>query len=223
MRVAITTAPDRMEDVAARFAATGLTPVPSPCVAIEAAPVDVMDEVRSAIADDAVLVLSSARTLDLIGSIPDAVAAFVVGGVTAAAVVDAGGRVEFQGNGGINELARLAPLDGRTVVFPHAAGTDAEAIELIRSRAGSLFERTVYRTVPIAPGDDRVEAAAFGSPSAVDGWLQQRTLDGLLIGAIGVTTAAALERAGHRPDVVASRPDFGVLAAEMASHLEVAR
>ncbi|MBU1228165.1 MAG: uroporphyrinogen-III synthase, partial [Actinobacteria bacterium] len=169
-----------------------------------------------------VVVLSSARTLDLLwpdGSAPP-VPVFAVGAATAAAIRERGGNVAYEGSEGLSALAAEADLGGRAVVLPRADGSDPIALAAIAARADSFFAPVVYQTVPQPPGDDEVDAAAFGSPSAVLGWTSVRSLDGLLVGAIGRTTAAALREAGRPPDVIAPRPAFPALASAMARELE---
>ncbi len=54
-RAAITTSSDRVEGVAAVFAATGLTPVALPCVRIEPASAETLQRARAALVEDTVL------------------------------------------------------------------------------------------------------------------------------------------------------------------------
>ncbi|MBU1866028.1 MAG: uroporphyrinogen-III synthase [Actinobacteria bacterium] len=221
-RVAVTTAADRGETIAAAFAGAGLTPVLLPCVRVEPAAPQVIEEARRAVVPGTVVVLSSARTLDLLwpdGSAPP-VPVFAVGAATAAAIRERGGNVAYEGSEGLSALAAEADLGGRAVVLPRADGSDPIALAAIAARADSFFAPVVYQTVPQPPGDDEVDAAAFGSPSAVLGWTSVRSLDGLLVGAIGRTTAAALREAGRPPDVIAPRPAFPALASAMARELE---
>ncbi|HEX7097859.1 MAG TPA: uroporphyrinogen-III synthase [Acidimicrobiia bacterium] len=220
-RVAVTT--DRFDLAAPWFAANGLEPVPLPCVRVDIASEEVLDEARTAAARADLLVVTSPRTVDLLwrgrGMPPVPVAA--VGEATAAAVEDVGGRVRFVGSAGlaglVSELAKEEPL-GR-IVFPRAANSDPVPLEQLRGEGTDVVPIDVYRTVPIAPGRDAVHAVAFASPSAVEGWLLSRPLDGLVIGAIGHTTASALT--GHRPVIVPYRPSHRALAEALAQFMEV--
>lgn len=222
--VAITTDSTRYREVAAVFAGAGLEPVPLPCIRVEAAPQPVLDEARELLSAGTVLVLGSARVLDLLwpdGSPPPA-PVVAVGAATAAAVRARGGMVEYEGAAGIAAVAESADLDGRDIVFPRAAGTDAAALSRIRRRAASLSDPVIYESFPRSPDADAVDSVAFGSASAVRGWLSGRGLEGLVVGAIGETTAARLAASGHRPDVVPEQPRFASLAEAMAAVMEVA-
>lgn len=222
IRVAITT--DRFEKAASPFRRIGLEPVWLPCIRVEPATAAELTRARQAASVADLLLISSVRTLELLwprGSMP-AVEVAAVGESTAAAVAARGGRVVVVGRGGLADLAaqtahRLAPV---RVAFPHAAGSDPVAIEGIREHATDFLEFVVYRIIPIAPESAEVRAVAFGSPSAVEGWLLSRDFDGLVVGVIGGTTWEAVAR--HRlPDVLAPRPSHQALAQRLASYLEV--
>ncbi|MEX2653255.1 MAG: uroporphyrinogen-III synthase [Acidimicrobiia bacterium] len=223
IRVAITT--DRFQSAAPAFSRLGLEPVGLPCIRVEPSDLGVLAQAREAASLADLLVITSVRTLDLLwpdGSMP-AVEVGAVGASTAAAVVARGGRVVMLGRSGLADLAEQTPdrLVSSRVVFPHAAGPDQVAVEVLRERAADFREFEVYHSVPVAPGSAPVEAAAFASPSAVKGWLLSRALDGIAVGVIGPTTREALAR--HRPpDVVAARPSHQSLAQALASYLEVA-
>jgi uroporphyrinogen-III synthase len=223
IRVAITT--DRFEGAASYFRPLGLGPVRVPCIRVEPAGADLLDRAREAALAADLLLITSVRTLDLLwpeGSMP-AVEVAAVGERTAAAVQARGGRVVLTGQAGLAELAlqtaeRLASV---RIAFPHAAGSDPVALGAIRAQAIEVQDFEVYRTIPVAPGSTRVEAVAFGSPSAVEGWLLSRDFDGLVIGVIGPTTWEAVAR--HRPpEVVAAQPSYQALAHSLATYLEVA-
>ena len=223
IRVAITT--DRFRAAAPDFRRLGLEPVGLPCIRVEPSDPGVLAQIRQAASLADFLVITSVRTLDILwpnGSMP-AVEVGAVGERTAAAVAARGGRVVFLGRSGLAHLAQQMPgrLISSRVVFPHAVGSDQVALELLRARATHLREFEVYRSVPVAPGSAPVDAAAFASPSAVEGWHLSRALDGIVVGVIGPTTREAV--AQHRPpDVMAARPSYRSLAQALASHLEVA-
>jgi uroporphyrinogen-III synthase len=107
---------------------------------------------------------------------------------------------------------------GRRIAYPHAEGVDPRLVASLADVARDLVAVPVYRWTPVAPGPERVEAAVFESPLAVDGWMQSRDLS-LVVAAIGPATAAALRRYGHGPDVMVRRPRFSVLAETLASAL----
>lgn len=220
-RVAVTT--DRAEEVMPVFSDAGLDPVSLPCIRVGAGPAAVVVSAREAAERADLVLIGSIRAVGALwpdGSLP-AVDMAAVGPATAAAIRDRGGIVAYAGKGGLADLA--ADIGSRfatsSVVFPHAANTPQANLDLLRSVCGRLESFPVYQTNPIPPALDSVEAAAFASPTAVQGWLLSRTLDGLVIGAIGATTAA--EIAGHRPpDVVAEEPGFPSLAAALGRFLE---
>ena len=234
IRVAITS--DRFAAAAVPFREVGLDPVPMPCIRIEAAPPNMLDQARAAATGADLVLISSARTIDLLwpDSMP-AVEVAAVGSRTAAAISARGGRVVLCGRAGLGDLAvRLGERwNDSKVVFPHGAvATGSAAVHpedrpghlaltgMIEASGGNLQEFVIYRTISQAPGPDQVEAAAFASPSAVAGWQLSRSLVGLLVGAIGRTTREAL--AAHGPvDVMAPRPTHQALARAMASYLEV--
>ncbi|MEX0756965.1 MAG: uroporphyrinogen-III synthase, partial [Acidimicrobiia bacterium] len=107
-------------------------------------------------------------------------------------------------------------VTGLRIVFPHARsadpGTDAE----LERMGASVYAATAYDTIPIAPNDDKVDAAIFGSPSAIDGWLLRRHFDGMVIGAMGPTTASALRVRGVEDPVFPDTPGFEALVAALA-------
>lgn len=230
-RLAITT--DRFESAALPFRRNGFEVVSLPCIRIESADADVLSQARTAAASCNLLLITSARTVDLLwpdGSMPSS-QVVVVGERTAAAVEARGGRLMLSGRAGFADLInRLGnKLESATVVFPHGGGqwskpdtstTLRSAIDTLRERAANLVEFEIYRTTSQPPGSGAVEAAAFASPSAVAGWHISRSFDGLVIGVIGSTTRLAV--AAHRPpDVVAPKPSHDALALAMASYLEV--
>ena len=220
-RVAITT--DRFDVAAPWFAARGLLPVRLPCIRVETAPDEVLGQARAEAESADLLLITSSRTVDLLWGdepIPDVPVA-AVGESTAAAVEEAGGHVRFVGSAGLRllaaEMRRELPL-GR-IVFPRAANSDPDPLRQIRSEGTEIVPFDVYRTVPIAPGRDPVDAVAFASPSAVEGGRLARRLDGLVVGAIGHTTAVAVTE--HRPVVIPARPSHRALAEALAQFLEV--
>lgn len=228
-RVAITT--DRFESAGRPFRRYGLEPVSLPCIRIEPAGADLLAEARKAAALCDLLLITSARTVDLLwpdGPMPSSPVA-AVGEWTAAAVEARGGRVALAGQAGVTELIDQlgSNLETAAVVFPHAGRPSADnstslrtALETLRGRAAKLNEFEIYRTTSLSPGTDDVAAVAFASPSAVAGWHLSRSFDALVIGVIGLTTRVAV--AAHRsPDVVAPQPSHDALARAMASFLEV--
>lgn len=222
-RIAITTV--RFDEVASCYSSVGLEPVWLPCIRVETAGDEVLIDARKAVSVADLVVISSVRTLQLLWpdhSMPP-VQVIAVGELTASAVKARGGRVAVAGHSGLADLIAQSTewLQTARVVFPHAAGSDRQAIARLRETTSELLEFEVYRAVPVAPDSEEVRAATFASPSAVKGWLLSRDFDGVTVGVIGPTTSKVV--AQHRPpDVISSRPSHQALAKAMASHLEVA-
>lgn len=219
--VAITN--DRFETVALAYLQEGLEPLSIPCVQVEPAGDQVLGDAREAAADADLMLISSARTVDLLwpnGEMPDVEVA-AVGKSSASATRRAGGRVAITGRSGLLDLIETIAgrLRSARVVFPHAGGTDLAATTRLREVAGAIEEHVVYRTAPVAALPTEVDAAVFASPSAVQGWLLTRGLDDVVVGVIGKTTATAIARV-RPPDVVALRPAHTSLAAALNEHLE---
>jgi uroporphyrinogen-III synthase len=222
--VAITS--DRFETVAPAYVENGLEPIAIRCVTVEPARDRDLAEAREAAADADLILISSSRAVELLwpdGQMPDVEVA-TVGESTANAARRAGGRVAVTGGSGLLDL--IESLDGRLrmarVVFPRAGGTDLAATARLREMAGAVEEHVVYRTAPVAALPTDVDAAAFASPSAVQGWLLTRGFDDVVVGVIGKTTAAAVARL-RPPDVVAPRPAHRSLANALKEHLEAHR
>jgi uroporphyrinogen-III synthase len=219
--VAITN--DRFETVAPVYLDSGLEPVPVPCVHVEPADERALGDAREAAAEADMMLISSARTVALLwpdGDMPD-VEVVAVGESTAEAARRAGGLVAATGRSGLIDLidTNADRLRASRVVFPHAGGTDLTAMRKLRDVAGVMEEHVVYRTAPLAAAQTDVDAAAFASPSAVQGWLLSRDLDDVVVGVIGPATAAAVARV-RPPDVVAPRPAHRSLAMALNDHLE---
>lgn len=224
-RVAVTTSADRWDRPAAELARVGLEPVPLPCIAIAEVP-GAAARARAAAGEADLVVVTSARVVEVVwptDSLPELDYA-AVGGSTAAAVAQRGGRVITAGTGGAVALAHqlVDDVEQRRVLYLHAHGSDPGAIALLAARAAFLSSIAVYRSAPIGPKGEQVDAATFASPSAVVGWLRTRTLDDLVVAAIGATTAGELERQGRNPDVLAPIPSFAALAEALARYLEEA-
>ena len=222
MRVAITT--DRYREVAPAYRTFGLTPVAATTIRVEEPEGSVLEAARRAAGSARMLLITSARTVRLLwpdGGMPTVPVA-AVGAATAAAVEKAGGTVSSSGRTGLADLAVDLVEAGvpEQVVFPRAAGSDPALIDLAPQRY-DVLTYDVYRSVPIAPPVDlAVEAVAFASPSAVEGWHLGRNLDGLVVAVIGDTTWRAVSRY-RLPDVVAESPSHNEMARALAFHLEV--
>lgn len=220
-RVAVTTHDGRQAAASDAYRRKGFTPVRLPCVAIEPADDAARRQVHAAIGDADWLFVTSATTVGILwpgGSMP-ATPAAAVGTATARAITEAGGVVGAVGDAGGADLADRLGAGPGLVVYPRAAGADDAVTRRLIAAGWDVIDAAVYTTVPIPPAGDPVDAVAFASPSAVEGWCSARSLDGLVAAAIGSTTAAALDQLGRRADVVADRPGHTHLAAALARHL----
>ncbi len=221
LRVAITTDRDGAPRIGRLAAAAGLEPVYLPCIRTVASPPEVLDPLRAASAEADWVVCTSRRAVAALwpaGGMPARPLVAAVGAATADAVTKAGGRVAITGTGGAAALREL--LRGRVadqlVVFPHARSADPGTAAMLRAEAAAVIAAPAYATVPLAPADDPVDAAIFGSPSALAGWLSSRDLSAMVVAAMGPTTAAALRRAGREPDVIPPEPGAAAIVGALA-------
>ena len=223
-RVGLTTTVDRARQLVGDLKAAGLEPVVLPCIELVPAPGAVVAAARSESSQSDWLVVTSPRTIHILwpekGMPSTKVAA--VGRATGDAVSSAGGTVAVVGDGGADELAERITrvVAGQSVFFPHAAGADRSTIDLLRRAGATVHAQVVYEIRPIAPGDDPVDSVAFGSASAVTGWFLSRDLEGLVVGAIGATTAAAVADHGWSFDVMPPTPSFSGMVRLLAEHLK---
>lgn len=131
--------------------------------------------------------------------------------------------------------AELAPLvRGRRVLFPRPAEGRPETVAGLLAAGADLTAVEAYRTVPAPPDSlaplagwlerGEVDAVAFASPSAVQavvGALGAKAplLGGVLLAAIGPTTADALRAAGLHAGAVPGTYTGGPLAEAIAERL----
>jgi uroporphyrinogen-III synthase len=221
-RVALTT--DRFFEAAASYTHVGLVPVSLPCIRFEPVTDARIAAARASAIDADLLLITSSRVVDLLwsrGGMPNVEVA-AVGPSTADAVLEAGGRVGVVGDAGLGRLIDLTGdrLNRGRVMIAHAAGSDPTAMTRLRAIVAELDEHVVYRMVPVGPKILPVDAVAFASPSAVGGWGLTRTLDNVVVGAIGETTAHAVSQI-REPDIVADSPSHSSLARGIASFMEV--
>ncbi len=220
-RVAVTTTADSAPRIGAALIAHQLTPVMLPCIAISPSAEEVLKELRAEAKKADLIVVTSARAVRItwpnrdMPSTPTA----AVGRATAEAVVEAGGKLSEIGDSDAEGLVESLVVKGLRVVFPHARAADPGTAAALEARGARVFASPAYDTIPIAPADDKVNAAIFGSPSAVNGWLMRRPLDGIVVAAMGSTTASALRVRGVENPVVPSRPGFEELAAALAERI----
>jgi uroporphyrinogen-III synthase len=220
-RVAVTTSADTSGPPADAVARAGLVPVLLPCIEVTPAAEHVLDEARREAKAADFIVITSGRTVTVVwpdGSMPPTPVA-AVGAATARAVKESGGVVAATGRGGGEDLVLGVELRGRKVLYLHAADATPGTAAALATSGADLVDVVVYGVTPIAPGPDPVEAVMFGSPSAVQGWVSRRRLDGLVVGAIGPTTAAALADRSVSDVVLPPRPSFEVMAGQMAERM----
>ncbi len=131
--------------------------------------------------------------------------------------------------------ASLAPhVRGLAVLVPRAAEGRPELVDGLRAAGAEVAAPVAYRTVLAAPGSmaglgallaaGRIDAVTFASPSAVRGVVQGLGADtprlaGVLLGAIGPTTAEALRAAGFAAGVVPAVHAAEALAEAVATAL----
>ena len=211
IRLALTSTTRRNRALADLVRGLGLEPVELPCIEV------VPDAGGSAnlsahLRDAEVLVLTSARTVDLVPEGARAVAppVLAVGSATAFAANEAGLTVVAAGDGGVDRLVddHARHLEGRDVVFAGSANLLERTVAILGRHARRVRGVPLYRTVPIPPAPDPVDAAVFGSPTAVAGWASVRSFDGVVVAAVGATTAASLLEIGVVPDVVPDAAGF---------------
>lgn len=221
MRVAITTAVDRFENAAAIVARAHMEPVLLPCIRIQPAADHSLAKFRTAASDADLVVATSARAIDITWPRGmDGLRVAAVGDSTAAAARAVDGDVSLVGTKGARALVdQLSDLRGSVVAYPHAGGADPIVATLLRQAGATLIDVISYTSLAISPRDDPVEAVAFGSPSAVEGWASARSLEDLVVASIGPSTSDALRRFGIQAVIEPPRPRFVSLAQALAEHL----
>lgn len=220
--MAVTASRDQASRVAQAMARHGLEPVILPCIAIRPVPPEELVGLRERAAEADLILITSARAVAVTwprgGMPPVPVAA--VGPASAKVVRDAGGEVAFVGSAGAAGLVSELEVDGMNVVFPHARAADPATVATLTRKGATVQAFPVYETVAIAPGPDQVEAVAFGSALSVAGWCHGRSLEGMVVGAIGESTADAVRQQGVLRPLVPERPGFMELAGLMARRLD---
>ncbi len=220
IRVGITTAAESAPTVGTLFAALGLHPVRLPCIRTQVAPERVIATMRQKADRADLVVLTSVTTLRLLwGERAPTAPVAAVGAATAEAVTARGGRVVIVGTSTGRSLAGDINATGMRIVFPHAHGTDTEMLRILATKAADFEAVPVYRSVPMSPPADPVDAVAFASPSAVLGWTSSRSLVGTVVGAIGQRTADQIEHMGGTVDVMPEVPRFELLARALSARM----
>ena len=221
-RVAVTTTAERGRKLVPELESHGMEAILLPCIEVVPASSELRQEARRAASDADWIVVTSSRAVTSVwphGGMPE-VAVAAVGRATADAVEQAGGVVQVVGGGGAGELIQGLNLAGAVVVHPHGSRADGSLVAEMERMGARVSAFPVYHTRSIPPGAEQVEAAIFGSPSAVAGWLLSRQLDGLVVAAIGKTTDQALQEHGVEADVMPTIPSYETLIPLLADHLK---
>lgn len=126
------------------------------------------------------------------------------------------------------ELLESSETFPARILYPGSRARRDELVTGLRLRGSQVFDAVMYEPVLPADGGRAFDAAVRGakegcavvffSPSAVEGMrsLAITLPKGTIIGAIGATTAAALQRHGYGNVIVPERPDPELLAREIA-------
>ena len=146
--------------------------------------------------------------------------------------------VPVEATGEAMAAALAGRVRGRRVLVPRPAEGRPELVEGLAAAGADIVAVEAYRTVPASPERLRplagwieageVHAVAFASPSAVQAVVgalggRARTLSGVLLAAIGPTTADALRAVGLEPGAVPARHTGRDLADAIAARLAPAR
>lgn len=169
--------------------------------------------------------------------VPAGVQVGVVGAATGAVAERAGMDVTVRSDGrtGVDladAVAAVASPGAPVAVVQAEDGLD-EPAERLRTAGLEVTRVPAYRTRPAAVPRDvvgairngEVDALAFASPSSAVSFAVAlgglaAVPRGVAVAAIGPTTAAACERAGRAPDVVASESSAEALAEEVVGHVK---
>lgn len=250
-RVVNTRARRQAAELDAALKAQGAEPVAFPCVEI-APPNDIapflaaIDRLNDGVYDW--LVLTSANAAEAVASalaskaVSGKARIAAVGPGTAAAVVDAFGVVPdvippVHDAAGL--VAALPIRSGERVMAPGSSLARAELASSLRARGVEVDAVVAYETVigsgganvAALIGSGEIDAIAFASPSAVDGFLTRldkpgspnRRARGLPVGCIGETTADHAAARGFRLIAIADRPTVEGLVDSLVTALASSR
>ena len=150
------------------------------------------------------------------------------------ALVRAPDLVPAEATGAALAEALARHVAGRVVLVPRAAEGRPELVDGLRAAGAAVEAPVAYRTVPAPPealaplgellARGGLDAVAFASPSAVRSVVaalgdRAALLRGVLLGAIGPTTAAALREAGLEAGAVPEEHTAVALADALAAQL----
>jgi uroporphyrinogen-III synthase len=121
---------------------------------------------------------------------------------------------------GIEELFASLPLAGTKILLPGALKRAGELEKFFAEKGADIEAPALYKTKAIKYElnrvnsflyNNRIEAVAFFSPSAVTAFMDQAELNGAAGVCIGGTTAESLKRFGVKP-FVSPKPTAAALA-----------
>lgn len=214
-RVVVTRSAEDSDEWAERLGREGAEVVVVPCINSE--PIDT-PELRAALAAEIAtadwLVFTSRRGVEAFATLhpvalPAGARIAAVGAATAGAARHTLGRVDHVGGGTAAALADslVASCEvaaGQRCVLALAANAGGALEQALRTHGAECRRFDVYRTVPTAPLESkrplsalRADKILFASPSAVEGFLNQVTIDTRArIFTIGPSTTAAARASG---------------------------
>jgi uroporphyrinogen-III synthase len=156
---------------------------------------------------------------------------YCIGGATFEAVVALFGKAAVLGKArsaaGLAEVIRDREAGGsgeigggREIVFFCGDHRREELPSILRGAGFSVVEEVVYRTLPTPHKVERDYAGiAFFSPSAVESFFSVNAIaTGVLLFAIGPTTAAAIRARCTNPVITGGEPDKAMLIRKMTDH-----
>lgn len=161
-----------------------------------------------------------------------------VGEATAEAARRAGLEVACVGTGGgvelVAEIEKRGTCAGRRFLSPRSEQGGDEAVDALRARGAQVEVVVAYRN--LRPQVDapslcsrvtggELDVLTFASPSAARHFASlldaeaRAALEGLVVAALGETTAAALREEGIEPDVIPERPTIQALVEALVDHV----
>lgn len=246
-RILVTRPAPQAGDLCARLRERDLDPIPVPTVAIERGSGPLLDAMLEGLDGVDWLVLTSANGAVALAErlattgrhVPGSVRVAAVGPATAAALDEAGIRVDHIPHEHLTVAIAdgLGDVDGRRVVLARADAATPDLRDALQ-RAGAVVEEVAaYRTIE-GPAESRdplhvalqrdVAGISFTSSSTVRGLLRlasatdRHRARAIPAFCIGPVTAETARRAGFDVEVVAREHTAGGLADAIATHLSAA-
>lgn len=229
-RVVITRSREQAEELAARLAAAGFTPVIFPVIEFVVLPPEPLDASLDCLAQYDWLVFTSVnavefffRRVDERGVPVSGVAVAVVGSATALKLQEHGLIPDFMPDEFTGEqLAQgLGDLSGKRVLLPRAKQGRPEIVARLRQQGALVDDVALYETVTAVPTPTALaelaagfDAITFTSPSSVRNFIDlvglhlpglpnpAELLDDIVVACIGPVTAAAAVKFNLRVDLI---------------------